>query len=87
MKKTIYYVDKELLTVKDVIDTMTDAQKNTLYFYVTAALKEKIKVEPPYAAIESFNENQKKVLYYLIGVAIDESCKSDDILEIVKKEN
>lgn len=72
------------LTVKDVIDTMTTAQKNTLYFYIRNALKEKVKVKPPYAAIASFNENQQKVFYYLIGVALDKSYKSD-VLEIIKE--
>ena len=77
----------EELTVKDIIDTMTTAQKNTLCLYVGATIKEKVKAKPPYAAIESFNENQRKVFYYLIGVALDKSCESD-ILEIIKeKEN
>jgi len=77
-------MDKEL-TVKDVIDTMTTEQKNTLYFYIGLVLKEKIKVKPPYAAIESFNENQRKVFYYLIGAALDKAYKTE-ILEIVKEE-
>lgn len=74
------------LSVKDVINTMTTAQKNTLCLYVVAALKEKVKTKPPYATIESFNEDQRKVFYYLIGVAfvLDRSCKSD-ILEIIKE--
>lgn len=72
------------LTVRDVINTMTDAQKNTLYFYIGAAIREKVKIKPPYAAIESFNEDQKKVCYYLIGVALDKFYKSD-VLEIVKE--
>lgn len=63
----------DVLTVGDVIETMSDAQKNTLYFYINAALKGKEKTKPPYAAIESFDENQKKVLYYLIGIALDKS--------------
>lgn len=61
------------LTVKDVIDTMSGEQKNTLYFYINAALKGKEITKPPYAAIESFDENQKKVFYYLVGTALDES--------------
>ena len=72
------------LTVKDVINTMTDAQKNTLYLYIGAAIREKVKTKPPYAAIESFNEDQRKVFYYLIGVALDKFYESD-ILEIVKE--
>ena len=74
------------LTVKDVIDTMSDAQKSTLYFYVGAALKGKEMTKPPYAAIESFDENQRKVFYYLIGVALDKFYKSD-VLEIIKENN
>ena len=72
------------LTVKDVINTMTDAQKNTLYLYIGAAIREKVKTKPPYAAIESFNEDQRKVFYYLSGVALDKFYESD-ILEIVKE--
>ena len=75
--------EKEL-TVRDVINTMTDAQKNTLYFYIGAAIREKVKIKPPYAAIESFNEDQRKVFYYLIGVALDKFYESD-VLEIVKE--
>lgn len=74
----------EDLTVGEVIDTMTTAQKNTLYFYVGVILKGKVVTKPPYAAIESFNENQRKVLYYLINCALDESNKPD-VLEIVKE--
>lgn len=72
------------LTVKDVIDTMTNEQKNTLYFYINAALKGKKITKSPYADIESFDENQKKVFYYLIGAALDKSC-TPDVLEIVKR--
>lgn len=72
------------LTVKDVINTMSDAQKNTLYLYISAAIKEKVITKPPYAAIESFDENQRKVFYYLIGVALDKFYESD-VLEIVKR--
>ena len=72
------------LTVGDVIDTMSDAQKNTLYFYVSAALKGKEMTKPPYAAIESFDENQRKVFYYLIGVALEKS-RTPDVLEITKE--
>lgn len=61
------------LTVGDVIDTMSDEQKNTLYFYISAALKGKGIAKHPCAAIESFDENQKKVFYYLIGIALDKS--------------
>jgi hypothetical protein len=75
--------EKEL-TVRDVINTMTDAQKNTLYFYIGTAIREKVKIKPPYAAIESFNEDQRKVFYYLIGVALDKFYESD-VLEIVKE--
>lgn len=76
----------EELTVKDVINTMTTEQKNTLYFYIACCLKEKIKVKPPYAAIESFDENQLKVFYYLIGAALDKAWETE-ILEIVKEES
>ena len=72
------------LTVKDVIDTMSDEQKNTLYFYVGAALKGKEIAKPPYAAIESFDENQRKVFYYLIGIALEKS-RTPDVLEITKE--
>lgn len=72
------------LTVRDVINTMTDAQKNTLYLYIGAAIREKVKIKPPYATIESFDENQRKVFYYLIGVALDKFYESD-VLEIIKE--
>ena len=74
------------LTVGDIINTMTQAQKNTLCLYVGAALKDKTKVKPPYAAIESFDENQKKVFYYLIGCALEKEIDLDT-LEIVKGDN
>jgi hypothetical protein len=74
------------LTVKDILDTMTQAQKNTLYYYVGKALMEKVKIKSPCAAIESFDENQKKVFYYLVGCALDENLKNDT-LEIVKGDN
>ena len=74
------------LTVKDVIDTMTDVQKNTLYLYIGAALEGKEITKPPYAAIESFDEKQLKVFYYLIGVALDKFYESD-VLEIIKEES
>lgn len=71
------------LTVKDILDTMTQAQKNTLYYYVGMALKEKIKYNPPHADIESFNDVQQKVFYYLIGCALEQELDSDT-LEIIK---
>ena len=74
------------LTVKEVLDTMTPAQKNTLYFHVGMALNEKIKYNPPYADIESFNEDQKKVFYYLIGCALEKDLDSET-LEIIKGDN
>ena len=74
------------LTVKDILDTMTQAQKNTLYYYVGTALKEKVKFKYPCAAIESFDENQKKVFYYLIGCALEEELDLET-LEIVKGDN
>ena len=58
-------------TVRDVINTMTQAQKNTLCLYIGAALRDKTKVKPPYASIESFDEKQKKVFYYLVGCALE----------------
>lgn len=73
------------LTVKDIIGTMSDAQKNTLCLYMRSAYGlGKIKCKPPYAAIDSLNENQKKVFYYLIGTALDKSC-TPDVLEIIKE--
>lgn len=74
------------LTVKDILDTMTQEQKNTLYYYVGMALKEKVKIKTPCAAIESFDENQKKVFYYLVGCALEKELDSDT-LEIVKGDN
>lgn len=74
------------LTVKDILDTMTQAQKNTLYYYVGKALEEKVKIKSPCAAIESFDENQKKVFYYLIGCALEKELDSET-LEIVKGDN
>ena len=73
------------LTVKDVLDTMTQEQKSTLCFYMRMALNEKTKYNPPYADIESFNEDQKKVFYYLVGCALEKSTDLG-ILEIVKGE-
>ena len=61
------------LTVGDVINTMSDEQKNTLCFYISAALEGKEMSKPPYAAIESFDENQKKVFHYLVGIALNKS--------------
>lgn len=73
------------LTVKDVIDTMTQEQKNTLYYYyVGIALEEKVKFKYPCAAIESFDDNQKKVFYYLVGCALEKEFNS---IEIVKGDN
>ncbi len=74
------------LTVRDIINTMTQAQKNTLYYYVGMALKEKVKYKPPHVAIESFDENQKKVFYYLIGCALEKEIDLGT-LEIVKGDN
>lgn len=75
------------LTVRDVINTMTQAQKNTLCLYVGAAIRgDKTKVKPPYAAIDSFDENQKKVFYYLIGCAMEKELDSGT-LEIIKGDN
>lgn len=74
------------LTVKDILNTMTQAQKNTLYLYIGAALRDKTKVKPPYAAIESFDENQKKVFYYLIGCALEKELDLGT-LEIIKGDN
>ena len=74
------------LTVKDILDTMTQEQKNTLYYYVGMALEERVKFKYPCAAIESFDENQKKVFYYLVGCALNENLKNDT-LEIIKGDN
>lgn len=74
------------LTVKDIIDTMTQEQKNTLYYYVGIALKEKIKIKFPCASIESFDDNQKKVFYYLVGCAFEKELDLDT-LEIIKGDN
>ena len=74
------------LTVKDILDTMTQEQKNTLYYYVGIALKEKVKFKYPCAGIESFDKNQKKVFYYLVGCALEKELDSE-ILEIVKGDN
>lgn len=71
------------LTVGDIINTMTQAQKNTLYLYIGMALRDKTKVKPPYAAIESFDENQKKVFYYLVGCALEKELDLGT-LEIIK---
>ena len=77
-------MSNEGLTVADVINTITKEQKNTLYFYVGLALREKIKRVPKGAAIESFDENQLKVFYYLIGAAMENTVNKDDILEIIE---
>ena len=74
------------LTVKDILDTMTQEQKNTLYYYVGMALEEKVKFKYPCAAIESFDNNQKKVFYYLIGCALEKELDLDT-LEIVTGDN
>jgi hypothetical protein len=74
------------LTVKDILDTMTQEQKNTLYYYVGMALKEKIKFKYPCAAIESFDENQKKVFYSLVGCALEKELDLGT-LEIVTGDN
>lgn len=74
------------LTVRDILNTMTQAQKNTLYLYVGRALRDKTKVKPPYAAIESFDENQKKVFYYLVGCALEKELDLGT-LEIIKGDN
>lgn len=74
------------LTVKEVLDTMTQEQKNTLYYYVGMALKEKVKIKSPCADIESFDDNQQKVFYYLVGCALEKELDSDT-LEIVKGDN
>ena len=71
------------LTVRDILNTMTQEQKNTLYYYMKKALKEKTRWNPPYASIESFDENQKKVFYYLVGCALEKGF-NDDVLEIIK---
>ena len=72
------------LTVRDIINTMTQEQKNTLYYYVGIALEEKVKFKYPCAAIESFDDNQKKVFYYLVGCALEKEFNS---IEIVKGDN
>lgn len=74
------------LTVGDIINTMTQEQKNTLYYYVGMVLRERIKITSPCAAIESFDENQKKVFYYLIGCALEKEIDLGT-LEIVKGDN
>ena len=79
-------MDKDL-TVRDVINTMTREQKNTLYYYVGRALKEKVKYNPPYADIKSFNKDQEKVFYYLVGCALEKEFENDVLLEIVKGDN
>lgn len=73
-------------TVRDVLDTMTQEQKNTLYYYMSMALKGKVKIKSPCASIESFDDNQQKVFYYLVGCALEKELDSD-ILEIVKGDN
>ena len=74
------------LTVKDILDTMTQEQKNTLYYHLGMVLHEKIEYNPPYADIKSFNENQIKVFRYLIGCALEKELDLDT-LEIVKSDN
>ena len=64
---------------------MTEAQKNTLYYYIGKALSEKVEIQSPLASIKSFNDEQQKVLYYLVGTALVEHDMS--ILEIVKGDN
>lgn len=78
----------EELTVRDVINTMTQAQKNTLYLYVGNTIwGDKTKVNPPYAAIDSFDENQKKVFYYLIACASKKELDSDTLKTIMEGDN
>lgn len=71
-------------TVKDVINTMTQAQKNTLYFHMEMALNGRAKYHPPYAGVITFNDDQKKVFYYLVGCALE---KELDSIEIIKGDN
>lgn len=73
-------------TVRDVLDTMTQEQKNTLCYYIGMALKEKIKIKYPCASIESFDDNQKKVFYYLVGCALEKELDLGT-LEIIKGDN
>lgn len=79
-----FAVENKDLTVKDVINTMTQAQKNTLYFHMEMALEGKAKLNAPYASINSFDDNQKKVFYYLVGCALEKELNS---IEIVKGDN
>ena len=74
------------LTVKDILDTMTQEQKNTLYYYIGKALRERVMIKSPCAAIDSFDDNQKKVFYYLIGCALEKELDLGT-LEIVKGDN
>jgi hypothetical protein len=73
------------LTVGDVLKTMTDEQKNVLYYYICSALKKKVKITSRFVSLDTFNDDQKRVFYYLIGRALDEP--DDKILEIVKRGN
>ena len=70
------------LTVKDVIDTMTQEQKNTLCFYIRQAFDGKVKMDEKLANIESFDKDQQKVFYFLVGCALEKSIDLG-VLEIV----
>ena len=69
-------------TVESIINTMSEKQKKTLYYFVGCAIKgrhgEDLK---QYRVLNTMNERQKKVLYYLIDCAHKEYN-----LEIVKEE-
>ena len=76
-------------TIEDVIDSMSEEQKNVMYYLIGQALEsksgesggsgdEKIKhddLEDPTVqdVIDSMNENQKNVMYFLIGQAINDT--------------
>ena len=76
-------------TIEDVIDSMSEEQKNVMYYLIGQALEsksggsgesgdEKIKhddLDDPTVqdVIDSMNENQKNVMYFLIGQAINDT--------------
>jgi HK97 family phage prohead protease len=84
------------LTVQDVVETMSDDQKETLYFLVGQALEHDDVSEGEafvhastgsgptiQDVVDSMSDQQKQVLYFLVGQAVDggDSLKQDSMGE------